>query len=342
MSGPEVVYLFQPPAGCQAHLKIENFSADLDMFFMTACGSTGCMLSYSTLEGQPYFVLVVGANGAWGSYTLAVDCTCNQDGGTSDAPPADAQGDSAIAPGCDLDVAWKAIAAAGRVAVGLPQMLNVTLPAILTTDADWGPKATACQQGGYDITPLAGKPICLVEQDITQRCQGNPARVSVLMNDGAVACIYKTVRQGFGATPAVYSATNPSCTRSAIAAGASVSCGRLSCAGMAPCCPTLTSLGTEGTCTLYCAAPITCDGPNDCPNGNVCCSLESAAGFAGSSCVDASECVAPSRVICNQQADCPSPQQCAAPNPMPAYIPENDSPTLQPYSWMVSYKVCAP
>ena len=342
MSGPEAIYFLQPPAGCQAVVQLKNHSADLYVFVVPGCGvMSSC--NFALEAGPPSFVVVDGYNGAWGTYTLQVDCTCNQDAGTSDAPVADAQGGTAIAPGCDLDVAWKAIAAAGLTSMGFPQTLNDTLPATLATDTNWGLKATVCQEGGYDITPLAGKPICLLEQDITQRCQGNPASVSVLMNNGAVACIYKTVRKGFGATPGVYSATDPNCTQPTLAAATSVFCGNTSCGGTtAPCCPALTSINTNATCDLRCPVPITCDGPEDCSNGSVCCSLESAAGFAGASCVNASECVAPSRLICHQQADCPSPQQCAVPNPMPAYIPEDYSPSLPPYLWTVSYKACAP
>jgi hypothetical protein len=340
MSGPETIYFLAPPAGCQATVQLKNRSADLDVFVLPTCSfMSSC--SFMPEVGQPSFVLVDGANGAWGTYTLEVDCTCSQDGGTSDLP--DAQGGTATAPGCDLDVAWKAIAAAGLSAVGTPQTLNVTLPATLPTDANWGLKATVCQEGGYDITALAGKPICLVEQDITQWCQGNPASVSVLMNNGAVACIYETVRKGFGAPPGVYSATSPNCTQPKIAAGASVSCGRSFCQSPWPCCSRLTTVNLAEICGLRCPAPITCDGPNDCSNGNVCCSLESAAdGFLGTSCVNPSECVAPSRVICSLQADCPSPQQCVVPNPMPAYVPEDYDPTLPPYSWMVYFQVCAP
>ena len=342
MSGPEAIYFLEPPAGCQAVVQLKNHSADLVLFMLSRCDSFSP--PSAPAADQPTFVVVDGYNGDWGTYTLQVDCTCNPDAGTSDAPPADAQGGTAIAPGCDLDVAWKAIAAAGLTAEGFPQTLSDTLPATLATDTNWGLKAAVCQQGGYDITPLAGKSICLLEQDITQRCQGNPASVSVLMDNGAVACIYKTVRKGFGATPGVYSATSPNCTQPTLAAATSVFCGRLPCGGTtAPCCPALTSVNTDATCRLRCRVPITCDGPEDCSNGSVCCSLEPAAGFAGASCVNASECIAPSRVICHQQADCPSPQQCSVPNPMPAYIPENYDPTLPPYSsWAVSYKVCAP
>ena len=141
-----------PPAGCQAVVQLKNHSADLDVFVLPGCSEMS-PCGFAPGVGQPSFVVVDGYNGAWGTYTLEVDCTCNPDAGASDAPPADAQGGTAIAPGCDLDVAWKAIAAAGLTAEGFPQTLSDTLPATLATDTNWGLKAAVCQQGGYDITP---------------------------------------------------------------------------------------------------------------------------------------------------------------------------------------------
>jgi len=62
------------------------------------------------------------------------------------------------------------------------------LPAALATDANWGVKASACQQAGYDITALTGKTVCLFGQDMAQLCQGIPSTAWVMMNNGAVAC----------------------------------------------------------------------------------------------------------------------------------------------------------
>ena len=341
MGGPEAIYLLQPPTGCQAVVQLKNFTADIGVFFLPRCDPWSA--SSAPVAGQPSFVVVDGYDGAWGSYTLEVDCMCNQDGGTSDAPQADAQGGTAIAPGCDLAVASSAIAALGLTAVGTPQTLNQTLPAALATDDNWGLKATVCQQGGYDITPLAGKTVCLLGQDITQMCQGLPASVWGLMNNGAVACVYKTIRKEFSIPPGVYAANDANCVQPTIAAGATVSCDGRSCtSATGPCCPATTMMNRTGMCGSGCLpALMTCDGPEDCSNGAVCCSLESAAaGFVAASCVPPAECAAPSRVICHQQADCPSPQQCGVPNPMPTYI----SPYPYPESadFRVSFQVCAP
>jgi len=350
MSGPEAIYVIQPPAGCQVTMRLENLAADLDLFLLTSCSFESCTqaaattINFTPQASPPYFVAVDGYNGAAGSYTLQVDCTCGKDAGTIDAPPADAQGDTGIAPGCDPAAASAALTALGIAPVGAAQTFDATLPTALATDDNWGLKATVCQQAGYDITPLAGKTVCLLGQDVTQECQGIPATAWVVMNNGAVACLYKADRQGFGPLPGVYAANDANCTQPTIAAGASVACGGSSpcTSASGPCCPTTNFMDVVPRCSALCQSPtITCDGPEDCSNGSVCCSLESAAaGFVAGSCVSSAECVAPSRVICHQQADCPSPQQCGVPNPMPAYLSPYSYP--EPVYWKVAYQVCAP
>jgi hypothetical protein len=85
MSGPEAIYFLAPPAGCQATVQLKNLSADLEAFVLPTC-SFMSPCSFKPDVGQPTFVVVDGYNGASGTYTLQVDCTCNQDGGASDAP----------------------------------------------------------------------------------------------------------------------------------------------------------------------------------------------------------------------------------------------------------------
>jgi hypothetical protein len=85
MTGPEAIYFLAPPAGCQAVVQLKNLSADLEAFVLPTC-SFMSPCSFKPDVGQPTFVVVDGYNGASGTYTLEVDCTCNQDGGASDAP----------------------------------------------------------------------------------------------------------------------------------------------------------------------------------------------------------------------------------------------------------------
>jgi hypothetical protein len=347
MSGREAIYVIQPPTACQVSVQLKNPSADLDILLLQSCDFMSCTsipmtpITFAVEAGQPKFLVVDGYNGAAGSYTLEVDCTCNQDGGTQDggtinAPP---PGETGPVPGCDPTAAAKAMAAFGIVTAGDPQILSATLPADLATDANWGLTARVCQEEGYDITVLAGKSVCLFGQDMIQTCQGIPGTAWVVMNSGAVACVYKTVRQGFGTTPGVYAATDPKCAPPAIAPSAAVSCEGNSCTNATgPCCPASLAMNRTGMCTSSCSVALTCDGPEDCSNGAVCCSLESAAGLVGSSCVSPAQCTAPSRVICHQQTDCLASQKCGAPDPMPAYISTSGGTT----SWRVAYQVCAP
>jgi hypothetical protein len=123
---------------------------------------------------------------------------------------ASSEGEGGVAPGCDLLVAQPTIAALGLTPVGAPQTLDQTLPAALT-DANWGLKAIVCQEGGYDLSSVAGSTVCLVGQDMTQLCQGYPARVWVVMKDGVVVCVYKTVRSNVPIAPGVYAANDQSC-----------------------------------------------------------------------------------------------------------------------------------
>jgi hypothetical protein len=256
---------------------------------------------------------------------------------------------SSTGVGCDLDAASEAIAALGVTVVGVPRTDNMTLPAPLATVGvytEWSLLASTCHEGGYDITALAGKTICVLQEDLTQLCQGLPSSVAVLMNNGSVACIYKGVRAGVKISPGIWSVTSPACTRPAITAGAMVLCEGSSCTGATgPCCPALMSMNRTAVCALDCSLPsITCDGPEDCSNGEVCCSVEStAAGFAGASCVSPPLCLTPNtRMICHQDADCQGSQHCVAPNPLPAYVSDPSSPASAPEHWRVDFKVCAP
>ena len=119
-------------------------------------------------------------------------------------------GGASIAPGCDLDVARQALLALGIGTVGNASTATMPLPATLT-DAQWSVKSEACRQGGYDLAPVAGMNVCLVSQVISGMCQGNPAKVYVLMSNGAVDCIYMAICPGSRIAPGVYSVVDPLC-----------------------------------------------------------------------------------------------------------------------------------
>ncbi len=119
-------------------------------------------------------------------------------------------GTGGVAAGCDLDVARQALLALGIGTVGDASTSTMTLPPTLT-DAQWTVKSEACRQGGYDLSPVAGMSVCLVSQVITGMCQGNPARVYVLMSNGAVRCIYMALCPGSRLAPGVYSTVDSLC-----------------------------------------------------------------------------------------------------------------------------------
>ncbi|HEY5447735.1 MAG TPA: hypothetical protein VIQ54_03255 [Polyangia bacterium] len=133
-------------------------------------------------------------------------------GGTTAACDAiaGAGGTGGVAAGCDLEVARQALLAAGIGTVGAASTSTTMLPATLT-DAQWSVKSEACRAGGYDLAPVAGTNVCLVSQVFTGTCQGNPARVWVLMSNGAVQCIYLALCPGSRIAPGVYSAVDSLC-----------------------------------------------------------------------------------------------------------------------------------
>jgi hypothetical protein len=186
-------------------------------------------------------------------------CEPTPDGGTADKPnPVDA----GPAPGCDVSKAAQALSAAGITTVGEAQTLNEDLPASLSAGANWGVKNIACSEGGYDLSPVAGKTVCLVSYDSTSLCQQLAAKAWVVMSEGTVRCIY----QSAALNPGVYSVHDASCT--------SPDAGTSSCPGSNPaqrtcrsfaneCIPTSCTCGGEGSpdtwrCTTDCRTLSLC------------------------------------------------------------------------------------
>ena len=130
-----------------------------------------------------------------------VTCTfqhigCRSDAGMPDGSVdvqvgPDAPLDSTVAPGCDVVAARAAMTARGLVVTGSAETLNDTLPSVID-GPNWGLKSTACQNGGYDISGLAGQTVCLVKQPIAQACAQSPYLAWALMSGGAVKCVYKS------------------------------------------------------------------------------------------------------------------------------------------------------
>ena len=182
---------------------------------MTGAGGVGGAggLGGGTATGGSIGVEGEGGGGATGGGALGGGAEGGTVGRCDTEPGAGGNGGATGAAGsaaCDLDVARQAIIALGLGTIGVAQTSTVTLPPVLT-DAQWGVKSEVCGAGGYDLSPVAGMTVCLVSQVLSGMCQGNPARVYVLMVNGAVQCVFKALCPGSRIAPGVYSVVDPLC-----------------------------------------------------------------------------------------------------------------------------------
>jgi hypothetical protein len=99
----------------------------------------------------------------------------------------------------------------GFETTGEATVQTVDLPSQLD-DANWGLKAMVCQEGGYDLYFYAGETVTLTSVDITETCQGEALRLWVVSKDEDIICVYKTVREGSGAAPGVWSVYDKDCS----------------------------------------------------------------------------------------------------------------------------------
>lgn len=84
------------------------------------------------------------------------------------------------------------------------QSTKFTLPVTLT-DANWGLKQIICQEGGYDLTPYAGKTVNAYSYPIREKYNGIEPLTLWVLNDGQkVICAYKAVRTGSQLTPGIF------------------------------------------------------------------------------------------------------------------------------------------
>jgi hypothetical protein len=138
-------------------------------------------------------------------------CEPEADGGSVDGGPAKPT-DAAGPTGCDVAKAAQAVSSAGLVTVSVGQTLDVSLPSDLASSANWGVKEVECREGGYDLSAVAGKTVCLVSFATTTVCQDQPTDAWVVMSDGIVRCIYQAVRPGSDSAPGVYSVHDSLCS----------------------------------------------------------------------------------------------------------------------------------
>ena len=90
--GDEAIYSFQTDVQCQVELRLTDLQADIDLMLLNACDPWSCIaasptpvdiqqneeIRFTAEPGQRYFVVVDGYADASGSYTLSVDCACEE------------------------------------------------------------------------------------------------------------------------------------------------------------------------------------------------------------------------------------------------------------------------
>lgn len=81
-----------------------------------------------------------------------------------------------------------------------------TLPAELIQTASWGTKIGPCNEGGYAITSSAGHDVRLLRYAVDERMQGEALYAWVVVDAGAIACVFRSVREDSEMAPGVYSA----------------------------------------------------------------------------------------------------------------------------------------
>jgi hypothetical protein len=89
-TGREVVYAFQSTNDCAVVVDLGDLTVDLDLFALSACNplsgnfaASSTPLDIQTVESVSWinrpgtiYIVVDGYNGAEGSYSLSVRCTC--------------------------------------------------------------------------------------------------------------------------------------------------------------------------------------------------------------------------------------------------------------------------
>lgn len=91
LSGRETLYALTTPSACSVVAQLQDLTVDLDLLLLTACNpgsntlasstpldlQTVETLRFSAAAAKPLYLVVDGYDGAAGSYTLTVDCTCS-------------------------------------------------------------------------------------------------------------------------------------------------------------------------------------------------------------------------------------------------------------------------
>jgi hypothetical protein len=89
------------------------------------------------------------------------------------------------------------------------KQFETQLPAALT-DANWGLKKMICEQGGYNLSPYAGKKVTLSCFPISEKYRSKePLNAWVVSSGDKVACVYKAVSENSSMAPGVFAVEKP-------------------------------------------------------------------------------------------------------------------------------------
>jgi hypothetical protein len=87
--------------------------------------------------------------------------------------------------------------------VGEPLVQSISLPDDFT-DLNWGIKASACEAGGYDLSPYAGQTAFLTEYALSETYMNEPLKAYVISQGNQVICAYKAVSNSSSLAPGVF------------------------------------------------------------------------------------------------------------------------------------------
>jgi hypothetical protein len=89
--------------------------------------------------------------------------------------------------------------------VGAPEQVKIQLPSDLS-GSNWELKASACQEGGYDLSAYAGKDVLLTSYPTNQWYNNTqPLQVWVITGGNNILCVYSSLMEGRTFTPGIFS-----------------------------------------------------------------------------------------------------------------------------------------
>jgi hypothetical protein len=98
----------------------------------------------------------------------------------------------------------------GVVPTAVAKVQQIEIPEDLNTDGYYY-YTPACEQGGYDLNPSAGKTVTLTSVDIKGTCLGEKITIRVFSEEDKIVCAYLTLREGSSGAPGVWPINSAEC-----------------------------------------------------------------------------------------------------------------------------------